>query len=129
MQVPVHWWHGDSDHIVPHAHGVHMAARLPHARFTTIDGESHLGGLGVATEVLSRADGARAALDRPVIRDISDTPNRPSAAFWRGRRLASVTMGSQVHTCTPGHHDRSLLHRPRPLGKAYLDAGARGGPS
>ena len=28
-QVPVHWWHGDSDHIVPHAHGVHMAERLP----------------------------------------------------------------------------------------------------
>ena len=25
VQVPVHWWHGDSDHIVPHAHGVHMA--------------------------------------------------------------------------------------------------------
>ena len=54
MQVPVHWWHGDSDHIVPHAHGVHMARRLPHAKFTTVDGESHLGGLGVATEVLTQ---------------------------------------------------------------------------
>ena len=53
VQVPVHWWHGDSDHIIPHEHGVHMAARLPHARFSTIHGESHLGGLGVATEVLS----------------------------------------------------------------------------
>jgi pimeloyl-ACP methyl ester carboxylesterase len=54
VQVPVHWWHGDSDHIIPHAHGVHLADRLPHARFTTIHGESHLGGLGVATEVLSQ---------------------------------------------------------------------------
>jgi pimeloyl-ACP methyl ester carboxylesterase len=54
VQVPVHWWHGDSDHIIPHAHGVHMAERLPHARFTTVDGESHLGGLGVATEVLTQ---------------------------------------------------------------------------
>ncbi len=53
VSVPVHWWHGDSDHIIPHEHGVHMAARLPHARFSTIHGESHLGGLGVATEVLS----------------------------------------------------------------------------
>ena len=53
VQVPVHWWHGDGDHIIPHAHGVHMAERLPHATFTTIPGESHLGGLGVATEVLS----------------------------------------------------------------------------
>ncbi len=53
VQVPVQWWHGDSDHIIPHAHGEHMAERLPHARFTTIDGESHLGGLGAATEVLT----------------------------------------------------------------------------
>jgi pimeloyl-ACP methyl ester carboxylesterase len=53
VQVPVHWWHGDSDHIIPHAHGVHLAARLPHAHFSTIHGESHLGGLGVAAEVLS----------------------------------------------------------------------------
>lgn len=52
VQVPVRWWHGDNDHIIPHAHGVHMAARLPDARFETIHGESHLGGLGVATEVL-----------------------------------------------------------------------------
>ena len=52
VEVPVRWWHGDNDHIIPHAHGVHMAARLPDAQFETIRGESHLGGLGVATEVL-----------------------------------------------------------------------------
>jgi pimeloyl-ACP methyl ester carboxylesterase len=48
----VRWWHGDGDHIVPHAHGVHLAARLPDATFATIEGESHLGGMGVATDVL-----------------------------------------------------------------------------
>jgi pimeloyl-ACP methyl ester carboxylesterase len=52
VTVPVRWWHGDNDHIVPHAHGVHMASRLPDARFETIHGESHLGGMGMATEVL-----------------------------------------------------------------------------
>jgi pimeloyl-ACP methyl ester carboxylesterase len=52
VKVPVRWWHGDGDHIIPHAHGVHMAERLPDARFETISGESHLGGMGVATEVL-----------------------------------------------------------------------------
>jgi hypothetical protein len=31
---------------------VHMASRLPNAVFATIDGESHLGGMGMATEVL-----------------------------------------------------------------------------
>lgn len=54
VSVPVHWWHGDADHIIPHAHGVHVAQKLPHARFTTIDGESHLGGLGAASEVLAQ---------------------------------------------------------------------------
>ncbi len=52
VQVPVRWWHGDADHIIPFAHGVHMVERLPDAVFATIDGESHLGGLGAATEVL-----------------------------------------------------------------------------
>jgi pimeloyl-ACP methyl ester carboxylesterase len=52
VKVPVRWWHGDNDHIIPHAHGVHLAARLPDARFETIPGESHLGGLGLATQVL-----------------------------------------------------------------------------
>ncbi len=52
VSVPVRWWHGDDDHIIPHAHGVHMAERLPDAVFATIDGESHLSGMSVATEVL-----------------------------------------------------------------------------
>ena len=52
VKVPVRWWHGDSDHIIPHAHGVHLAGRLPDCRFETIPGESHLGGMGLATEVL-----------------------------------------------------------------------------
>jgi pimeloyl-ACP methyl ester carboxylesterase len=53
VKVPVRWWHGDEDHIVPFAHGEHMVARLPDATLTTIDGESHLGGLGIAEEVIA----------------------------------------------------------------------------
>jgi pimeloyl-ACP methyl ester carboxylesterase len=71
VTVPVHWWHGDGDHIIPHAHGVHMAARLPDCRFETIPGESHLGGMGVATEVL---------------RELMDLGPRKSAA---GRRAGA----------------------------------------
>lgn len=52
VQVPVRWWHGDHDHIVPFAHGQHCVDRLPDASMTVIDGESHLGGLGVAADVL-----------------------------------------------------------------------------
>ena len=53
VTVPVRWWHGDEDHIVPFRHGQHLVARLPDATLTTIDGESHLGGLGIAEEVIS----------------------------------------------------------------------------
>ncbi len=52
VSVPVRWWHGDEDHIVPFRHGQHMVDRLPDATMTVIDGESHLGGLGIAQEVI-----------------------------------------------------------------------------
>jgi pimeloyl-ACP methyl ester carboxylesterase len=52
VKVPVHWWHGDKDHIVPFEHGTHAVSRLPEAEMTVLPGESHLGGLGSAEEVL-----------------------------------------------------------------------------
>ncbi|HJQ05176.1 MAG TPA: alpha/beta hydrolase, partial [Nocardioides sp.] len=52
VRVPVRWWHGNADHIVPFAHGEHVVSRLPNATLSVIDGESHLGGLGIATAVL-----------------------------------------------------------------------------
>lgn len=52
VKVPVRWWHGDADHIVPFAHGEHCVGLLPDATLQTIDGESHLGGLGIARAVM-----------------------------------------------------------------------------
>jgi pimeloyl-ACP methyl ester carboxylesterase len=53
VKVPVRWWHGDDDHIVPHRHGEHMVRLLPDAALRTIEGESHLSGLGLAEEILT----------------------------------------------------------------------------
>ncbi|UUW89060.1 alpha/beta fold hydrolase [Pimelobacter simplex] len=53
VRVPVRWWHGNDDHIVPFRHGQHCVDRLPDATMTTIDGESHLGGLGIAQKVMA----------------------------------------------------------------------------
>jgi pimeloyl-ACP methyl ester carboxylesterase len=53
VSVPVRWWHGDADHIVPFVHGQHLVDRLPDATMTVIDGESHLGGLGIAEDVIT----------------------------------------------------------------------------
>lgn len=52
VTVPVRWWHGDDDHIVPLRHGRHVVDRLPDATLQVIEGESHLGGLGVVEVVL-----------------------------------------------------------------------------
>ena len=52
VQVPVHWWHGHADNIVPFAHGEHMVSRLPQATLHPMEGGGHLAGFGVATEVL-----------------------------------------------------------------------------
>lgn len=52
VKVPVCWWHGDCDHIVPFAHGQHVVARLPDAELHRVPGESHLAGLGRAEEIL-----------------------------------------------------------------------------
>ena len=38
VTVPVRWWHGDADHIVPFAHGRHVVDRLPDAELHVIDG-------------------------------------------------------------------------------------------
>ncbi len=53
VSVPVRWWHGDADHIVPFRHGEHVVGRLPDATMSVIDGESHLGGLGIAQDVIT----------------------------------------------------------------------------
>ena len=52
VEQHVVWWHGDADHIIPFAHGEHVVPRLPDAELRVRPGESHLGGLGAAKEVL-----------------------------------------------------------------------------
>lgn len=53
ISVPLTWWHGDADHIVPLAHAEHLVPRIPGATLHVRSGESHLGALGIADEVLS----------------------------------------------------------------------------
>jgi pimeloyl-ACP methyl ester carboxylesterase len=52
VKIRVRWWHGDADHIIPYSHGEHVVSRLPDAELHPMPGESHLGGLGRAEEIL-----------------------------------------------------------------------------
>jgi pimeloyl-ACP methyl ester carboxylesterase len=53
VSIPVRWWHGDADNIVPLEHGRHVVSLIPDAELFVRPGESHLGGLGAAEEVIS----------------------------------------------------------------------------
>ncbi|MFT4009088.1 MAG: alpha/beta hydrolase [Nocardioidaceae bacterium] len=52
VTVPVRWWHGRADHIVPYRHGKHVVSRLPDAELIPLEGEAHLGALGLAVDVI-----------------------------------------------------------------------------
>lgn len=52
VDVPVHWWHGDADNIVPLSHARRAVPMLPRASLTVWPGQSHLAGFTVAEEVL-----------------------------------------------------------------------------
>jgi len=64
VKVPVRWWHGDHDHIVPFEHGLHVAARLPDVEMYHLPGESHLAGLGRAEEILGTMVGLWDRIDQ-----------------------------------------------------------------
>ena len=53
VKVPVRWWHGDADHIIPFRHGQHMVSLLPDAELFVLPGESHLGSLPDAERILA----------------------------------------------------------------------------
>jgi pimeloyl-ACP methyl ester carboxylesterase len=52
VTVPVRWWHGDTDPLVPLAAAQAAVSRLPDAELILRPGESHLGGFAKADEVL-----------------------------------------------------------------------------
>jgi len=64
VKVPIRWWHGDRDHIVPFEHGQHVVSRLPDAQLTHLPGESHLAGLGRAEEILDTMVGLWDRIDQ-----------------------------------------------------------------
>jgi pimeloyl-ACP methyl ester carboxylesterase len=51
IRVPVTWWQGDEDNIVPLSHAEHIVPLIPGAELRIRPGDGHLGGLGIAEEV------------------------------------------------------------------------------
>ena len=53
ISVPVAWWHGDADYIVPLVQAHQIVPLIPIGELFVRRGESHLGGLSAAEEVLA----------------------------------------------------------------------------
>ena len=53
VDVPVRWWHGDADSLVPLDHARHVTNLLPECELLVRPEESHLGGFGVSGDVLA----------------------------------------------------------------------------
>ena len=83
IRVPVKWWHGDSDNIVPLSHGEHCVALIPDVELFIRPGESHLGGFGAAEEVLDTILAAwarRSSVGRAQSGSKTGTNTSPSAS-------------------------------------------------
>jgi len=52
IDVPVDFWQGDADPLVPFSHGAHQSALVPASSLTLRPGEGHLGGLEGAEEAI-----------------------------------------------------------------------------
>lgn len=52
IRVPVRFWHGDADNLVPLRHAEHLVALVPDAELQVRPGESHIGTLVVGDEAV-----------------------------------------------------------------------------
>jgi pimeloyl-ACP methyl ester carboxylesterase len=57
VNVPVYWWHGDTDPFVPIEQAYRAASLLPDVEFVVRPGESHLGEFAAADQVLTTLTG------------------------------------------------------------------------
>lgn len=51
VKVPIRFWHGEADLIVPISHGVHQAALVPDAELTVVPGGGHFSGYETVEDV------------------------------------------------------------------------------
>jgi pimeloyl-ACP methyl ester carboxylesterase len=51
LEVPIRFWHGDADKIVPLSHGIHQAALVPESELIVVPGGGHFSGYETAAEV------------------------------------------------------------------------------
>jgi len=51
IEIPIRFWHGDADMIVPLSHGLHQAGLVPDSELTVVPGGGHFSGYETVEEV------------------------------------------------------------------------------
>jgi pimeloyl-ACP methyl ester carboxylesterase len=74
--VPIRFWHGDADSMVPLAHAEHLAALIPDTELRVRPREGHMGNLDAAEEVLDTLLGLWAR-ERPPLAGPDGCTSRP----------------------------------------------------
>ena len=73
INVPVKFWHGDADRIVPLSHGEFMAALVPGAELAVCPGGGHFAGYILGRDVLDWI--SQVWIERPHARPVRAVPN------------------------------------------------------
>jgi pimeloyl-ACP methyl ester carboxylesterase len=113
IAVPVGWWHGNADRIVPIAHAHQAVPLIPHAELFVRPGESHLGGMAAAEEVLKRLvvmsdDRAERILPVPAGRGPSSGVNpSPEIDARQEKRLSSPRADRRSGSASLGGYQKS----------------------
>jgi pimeloyl-ACP methyl ester carboxylesterase len=79
ITVPVYFWHGDADNIVPLAHVHHLAALVGNSVVSVRPGESHLGSLDAIDEIFSAIETHWPSEDDRAVVDLNAAATSSSA--------------------------------------------------
>ena len=139
INVPVFWWHGDADNVIPLTHAEHSVKLLRAVELEVRATESHLGGFAAADivlETLARVAALAAALLRiALFRCVgcSAVGDRPRARMQRGqgrvlRRRRPLGRDDDFAPCARRGLARSLRCRglAQRSSRDVLQAGGRG---
>jgi pimeloyl-ACP methyl ester carboxylesterase len=74
IEVPIRFWHGDADKIVPLSHGIHQSSLVPNGSLVVVPRGGHFSGfetvpvvLDVFDELWPSDDAARVVVEQPVV--------------------------------------------------------------
>ncbi len=96
VEVPIHFWYGATDNIVPPAHGEHLAELVPDSTLSISHDESHLSGFAAGRQVVEALVAHRPIAGVPPVASVTRIPASSSS------RTSSPTSSGSSRSQRPG---------------------------